>query len=184
MPMTFSRDDQWVHIPDPESYPLVVCPTIDRALLPKVLIDCSSGLNIIFTETLKRMDFNFDRFQPCEDHFYGIMPGNGSYPIGCVILLVTFGTPNNYRMEHLTFEVTNFKTSYHAIFSRPMLARFMAIPHHTYLVLKMPAPNGVLSSYGDVETSYKCDTEAVQLAEALEYSAKAIAMLAEAQKVD
>ncbi|XP_034592555.1 uncharacterized protein [Setaria viridis] len=92
--------------------------------------------------------------------------------------------PDNYRTEHHTFEVPNFKTSYHAIFGRPMLTRFMAIPHHTYLILKMLAPNGVLSIYSDVETSYKCDTEAVQLAETLEYSAKATAMLAKAQEVD
>ncbi|XP_034601254.1 uncharacterized protein [Setaria viridis] len=64
-----------------------------------------------------------------------------------------------------------------------MLARFMAVPHNTYLILKMPAPNGVLSIYGDIETSYKCDMEVVQLAEALEYSTNATAMLAKAQKV-
>jgi hypothetical protein len=31
-----------------------------------------------------------------------------------------------------------------------MLARFMAIPHYTYLVMKMPAPNGVLIVYSDL----------------------------------
>ncbi|XP_012699991.1 uncharacterized protein LOC105913995 [Setaria italica] len=101
------------------------------------------------------------RLQPCEDPLYGIVLGKGSYPIGRVVLPDTFGMPGNYRMEHLTFEVANFKTFYHAIFGRPMLARFMVIPHHTYLVLKMPAPNGVLSIHGNIETSYKCDTEAV-----------------------
>lgn len=54
----------------------------------------------------------------------------------------------------------------------PMLARFMGIPNHTYLVLKMSASNGVLSIYGNVETLYKCDAEAVQLAETL-YSTNA-----------
>ncbi|XP_014660523.1 uncharacterized protein LOC106804271 [Setaria italica] len=130
-------------------------------LLPKVLIDGGSNLNIIFSETLKCMDFDFERLQPCEELFYDIVHGKGSYPISRVVLPVTFGTQDNYCTEHLTFEVANFKTSYHAILGRPMLARFMAIPHHTYLVLKMPAPNGVLSVYGDVETSYKYDTEAV-----------------------
>ncbi|XP_034601294.1 uncharacterized protein [Setaria viridis] len=126
------------------------------------------------------MDFDFEWLQPCEEPFYGIIPGIGSYTIGRVVLPVTFGTQANYRTEYLTFEVANFKTYYHAILGRPMLARFMAIPHHTYLVLKMPAPNGVLSVYGDVEASYKCDTEAVQLVEALELLAKATAMVAEA----
>nr|XP_034570673.1 uncharacterized protein LOC117835431 [Setaria viridis] len=161
MPITFSKEDHWVHIPDPGSYPLVVCPTMNRVLLSKVLIDSGSGLNIIFTETLKHMDFNFERLLP-----------------------FTFGTPDNYRTEHLTFEVANFKTSYHAIFGRLMLARFMMIPNHTYLILKMPAPNGILSIFGDVETSYKCDTEAVLLAETQEYSTNATMMLVESKKVD
>ncbi|XP_034592687.1 uncharacterized protein [Setaria viridis] len=130
------------------------------------------------------MDFNFDRLQSCEDPFYGIMPGKGSFRIGRVVLPVTFGMPDNYRTEYLTFKVANFKTSYHAIFDRPMLTRFMEISHHTYLVLKMPAPNGVLSIYGDVEMSYKCNMEAVQLAEALDYLAKATTMLGVVQKVD
>nr|XP_034570753.1 uncharacterized protein LOC117835511 [Setaria viridis] len=95
-----------------------------------------------------------------------------------------FGTLDNYCTEHLTFEVANFKTSYNAIFGRSMLARFMAIPNHTYLILKMLAPNSVLSIFGDIEMSYKCDTEAVQVAETLYYSPSATMMLAESKKVD
>ena len=78
-PITFSKKDHWVHIPDLESYALVV--TIDRAVLP-MLIDGGSSLNIVFTETLKHMDFNFKRLQPYEELFYGIVPSKGSYPIG------------------------------------------------------------------------------------------------------
>ncbi|XP_072147935.1 uncharacterized protein [Setaria viridis] len=184
MPITFSREDHWVHLPEPGSYPLVVAPTIDRVLLSKLLIDGDSSRNIIFIETLKCMDFNFERLLPCEDPFYGIVPGKGSYPIGRVILPVKFGTQDNYRTKHLTFEVANFKTSYHAILGKLMLAGFMAIPNHTYLVLKMPAPYGILSVYDDVETSYKCDTEAVQLANTLEYMTNATIMLAESKKLD
>jgi hypothetical protein len=45
-----------------------------------------------------------------------------------------------------------------------MLARFMAVLHYTYLVLKMPAPNGVLTVYGDLIVSFKCDNEALNIA--------------------
>ncbi|XP_004966900.1 uncharacterized protein LOC101779740 [Setaria italica] len=183
MPITFSKEDHLVHLLDLGSYLLVVCPTIDR-VLSNVLIDGGSNLNIIFTDALKCMDFNFERLLPCEDPFYGIVSGEGFYPIGRVVLPVMFGTPDNYRTEHITFEVANLRTSYHAIIGRPMLLRFMVIPNHTYLILKMPAPNGVLSVYGDVEMSYKCDTEAVQLAKTLEYLAKATMMLVESKKVD
>jgi hypothetical protein len=65
--------------------------------------------------------------------------------MGRVSLPVTFGTEENFRMEYLSFEVADFKSSYHAILGRPMLDRIMAIPHYTYLVLKIPAPNEMLT---------------------------------------
>jgi hypothetical protein len=40
----------------------------------------------------------------------------------------------------------------------------MAVPHYTYLVLKMPSPAGVLSLQGDLKISFDRDTEAVELA--------------------
>jgi hypothetical protein len=57
----------------------------------------------------------------------------------------------------------DFKTSYHAILGRLTIAKFMAVPHYTYLILKMPSPAGVLALQGDLKISYDCDTEAVEL---------------------
>jgi hypothetical protein len=82
-----------------------------------------------------------------------------------VVLPVTFGeTRENYRTEYIKFEVTNFETSYHAILGRPAIAKFMVVPHYTYLVLKMLSPAGVLSLQGDLKISFDCDIEAVELA--------------------
>jgi hypothetical protein len=82
-----------------------------------------------------------------------------------VVLPVTFGeTRENYRTEYIKFEVADFETSYHAILGRPAIAKFMEVPHYTYLVLKMPSPAGVLSLQGDLKASFDCDTEAVELA--------------------
>ncbi|CAN6318628.1 unnamed protein product [Urochloa humidicola] len=117
-----------------------------------------------------------------EEPFFGIVPGKASYPVGRVTLPVTFGTATNYRTEWLHFEVANFTSSYHAIFGRPMLARFMAIPNHTYLVMKMPAPRGVLSICGDIKVSYKCDGEAVRLAELSQQLDNSALMVEEAKK--
>jgi hypothetical protein len=97
--------------------------------------------------------------------FYGIVPGNAAIPLGSVVLPVTFEeTRENYRTEYIKFEVTDFETSYHAILGRPTIAKFMAVPHYTYLVLKMLSPAGVLSLQGDLKISFDCDTEAVELA--------------------
>ncbi|CAN6234540.1 unnamed protein product [Urochloa humidicola] len=46
-----------------------------------------------------------------------------------------------------------------------MLARFMAIPNHTYLIMKMLAPRDILSIRGEIKTSFECDGEAIRLAE-------------------
>jgi hypothetical protein len=129
---------------------------VDGALLPQTVIDGGSGLNIIFIETLKNMNFDFKKLTACDELFFGIVPGKVAYPLGRVSLPVTFGTEDNFRMEYLNFEVADFKSSYHAILGCSMIARFMAIPHYT-LVMKMSAPNGVLSVYGDLIVSFKCD---------------------------
>jgi hypothetical protein len=97
--------------------------------------------------------------------FYGIIPGNAAIPLGSVVLLVTFGeTRENYRTEYIKFEVADFETSYNAILGRPAIAKFMVVPHYTYLVLKMPSPAGVLSLQGDLKISFDYDIEAVELA--------------------
>jgi hypothetical protein len=66
-------------------------------------------------------------------------------PLRQITLPVTFGTPANYCTKFIKFEVVDFESSYHAILGRPALAKFMAIPHYSYLLLKMSGPNGVLS---------------------------------------
>jgi hypothetical protein len=109
------------------------------------------------------MDFDFKRLTECVETFFGIVPGKAAYPMGRVSLPVTFGTEGNFRTEYLSFEVADFKSSYHAILGRPMLARFMAIPQYTYLVLKMSAPKGVLTVYGDLLISFKCDNMALEI---------------------
>ena len=80
---------------------------------------------------------------------------------------VCFSTPSNYRKEVLTFEVVGFKGAYHAILGRPCYAKFMAIPNYTYLKLKMPGPNGVITVESTYKHAYDCDVECIEYAEAL-----------------
>jgi hypothetical protein len=87
-------------------------------------------------------------------------------------------------MEYLTFEVTDFRSSYHAIYRQPMLAKFMAIPHHSYVIMKMPALNGILSVLGDIMVSYNCESATVELSKDLAIKAAATVMVAQAAKID
>jgi len=105
-----------------------------------------------------------DKLKPSKAPFYGIVPGNASFPVGTVVLPVTFSTPDNYRTELIKFEVADFKSSYHAILGRPALAKFMAVPHYVYLLLKMPGKIGVLTFCGDLQRSFECEKEAITYA--------------------
>jgi hypothetical protein len=61
------------------------------------------------------MQFDFSKMTACDKPFYGVVPGMAAYPITRVCLLVTFGKEDNYRTEYLTFEVVDFRSSYHNI---------------------------------------------------------------------
>jgi hypothetical protein len=166
VPITFSRVDQWTSFSELGRFPLVLKPVVAGSRLNKVLIDGGSRLNVLFTKTLKKMKLDITHMlTKSTSPFYSIVPGNAAIPLGSVVLLVTFGeTREHYRTEYIKFEVTDFETSYHAILGRPAIAKFMAVPHYTYLVLKMPSPAGVLSLQGDLKISFDCDTEALKLA--------------------
>jgi hypothetical protein len=166
VPITFSRADQWTSFSEPGRFPLVLKPVVAGSKLNKVLIDGGSGLNILFTKTLKKMKLDITHMlTKSNTPFYSIVPGNAAIPLGSVVLPVTFGeSRDNYRTEYIKFEVADFETSYHAILGRPAIVKFMAVPHYTYLVLKMPSPAGVLSLQGDLKISHDCDTEAVEIA--------------------
>jgi len=170
-PITFDRRDHWVHLPRSGTYPLVVSPVVSQVRLAKVLIDGGTALDIIFTSTLESMGYDMTSLVPSDQAFYGIT------------LPVTFGTRDNFGTEYVNFEVAKFETSYHAILGRPSLAKFMVIQNHTYLLLKMPAPKGVLSIYGDLQTSYACEAENIKLSDTLERSRNSVLVAQEAKSL-
>ena len=90
---------------------------------------------------------------------------------------------SNYRVEHINFYVANFNTTYHAILGRPALAKFMAIPHYTYLVMKMPLSVGVLALWANLSIAYAYETESLALAEATDLSIQMDSVVAEVQTV-
>jgi hypothetical protein len=166
VPITFSRADHCTIFSKPGRFPVVLKPVVAGSRLNKVLIDGGSGLNILLTKTLKKMKLDITRMlTKSTSPFYGIVTGNTATPLGSVVLPVTFGeSRDNYRTEYVKFEVADFEMSYLAILGRPAIAKFMAVPHYNYFVLKMPSPAGVLSLQGDLKISHDCDTEAVEIA--------------------
>jgi hypothetical protein len=176
-PITFDQDDHPDCVPSPGRYPLVVDPAIGNARLTKVLMDRGNNLNIIYTETLGLLRIDLSTIRAGAAPFHGIVPGKRVLPLGRLDLPICFGTPSNFRRETLMFEVVGFRGTYHAVLGRPCFAKFMAVPNYTYLKLKLPGPNGVITVGSTYRHVYECDVEFVECAEALTESESLIADL-------
>ena len=73
------------------------------------------------------------------------MTDGSTTPIGQVRLPVTFGERKNYRTKLIDFDVAHIRLPYNAILGYPALAKFMAVTHHGYNVLKMPGSGGLIT---------------------------------------
>jgi hypothetical protein len=162
-PITFTRADQWLNFDHLGKYPLLVDPVIRESRVKKVLVDGGSSINVTFPRTLQGLGV-LKELRESDTPFFGIVPTEGEYPLGHIYMSVTFRTPENYRTEFLRFEVANFDCGYNAIIGRPGLAKFMAIPHYTYMILKMPGPQGIITVRADFQGVAECFRVAIQAA--------------------
>jgi hypothetical protein len=127
-------------------------------------VDGGSSINVTFPRTLQGLGVHLKELRESDTPFFGIVPTEGEYPLGHIYMPVTFGTPENYRTEFLRFEVANFDCGYNAIIGRLGLAKFMAIPHYTYMILKMPGPQGIITVRADLQGAAECFRIAIQAA--------------------
>jgi hypothetical protein len=89
-------------------FPLILDPVVTDSKLTKVLINSSSGLNVLFTKTLKKMGPDVtDMLTKSTSPFYGIVLGNATVPLGSMVSPITFGTRENYRTKYIKFKVAD-----------------------------------------------------------------------------
>ena len=96
-----------------------------------------------------------------------MIPGVETYGRGSVVLEVTFGSPGNSRSKELLFTIAPFQSGYHALLGRTAFARFNALPHYGYLILKMPGPRCVITVNRITERSSRAEGHATTLAAGL-----------------
>ena len=111
--------------------------------ITKTLTDGGSGLNVLSIETFDNLHVPYDQLQPTKP-FSGVTDGSTT-PIGQVCLPVTFGQRDNYHTELVDFDVAHIRLPYNAILEYPALAKFMAVTHHGYNILKMPGSGGIIT---------------------------------------
>ena len=107
---------------------MVLSPIVDGFRLTEVLMDGGSGLNLIYEETLNKMEIDKSRIERSSTTFRGIIPSREARCARKITLDVVFGTPENYRSEEITFQVASFSSGYHALLGRDAFMSFQAIP--------------------------------------------------------
>jgi hypothetical protein len=135
-----------------------------------MLVDGGSSIDILFRNSLPALRLTLAQLKPYDAQFWGVLPGQSSVPLGQIMLPVQFGTPDHFRTEFVNFVVADFDGTYHAILGRPSLTNFMAVPHYSYLVLKMPTEKGILTIRGNVYTAYTCEEESFKITEGIDLS--------------
>jgi hypothetical protein len=158
-PVRFSRADHPRKVPRPGHAPMLLKAQIGGYDIGRVFVDAGSGINLIYARTLRAMCISLDSLNPTDCSFHGIVSGSANYPIGKIELDVCFNNSSNYRKEKLEFEVMDWPSQYHAILGRPAFAKFMAVPHYAYLMLKILGPKGTITVQGSFEVSNTCDKE-------------------------
>jgi hypothetical protein len=123
--------------------PFLCSPTISNVLVTKTLIDGGAGLNVLSVGTFNTLQVPYDHLQPTKP-FSGVTDGLTT-PIGQIRLLVTFGDRKNYCTELIDFDVADIQLPYNAILGYLALAKFMAVTHNGYNVLKMPGSCSVIT---------------------------------------
>jgi hypothetical protein len=98
--------------------PLLVRPTITNIRLYHVL-DGGAALNLISLATFKKLLIPMSKLYPSRP-FSGVGPVP-VMPHGCISLLVTFRTPENFHTESVLFDVMEVSVQFNTILGIPSL---------------------------------------------------------------
>ena len=141
--ITFSEEN--LQLKDcPHMDAMVIEANTDGCAVSKILVDGGSSADIIFTSTIDVMKIDRKILGRAEHPLYGF-GGKKIHSIGRIILPVSFGIGSNARTEQIAFDVVDMYYPYNALFGRETLNTFEAVISYSYLCMKMPAINGVIT---------------------------------------
>ena len=148
--ITFDHQDYSSGIRDAGWTALVLDLVIDGLQFTQVLMDGDSDLNLLYQDTIRKLGVNPAIIRHGNTSFQGVTSGPDTQSMGSLSLEVTFGSPNNFRSENLTFHIAPFISRYQALLGREAFVRVNAIPYYASLTLRMPGPKGIISLQGNI----------------------------------
>ena len=111
-PITFDKRDHPTSIRHGGTAALVLDPIVDGFHLTRVLMDRGSSLNLIYSDTVRKMAIDPSRIKPSKTTFKGVILGVEASFSRIVTLEVVFGSPENFRSEDLIFDIVPFRSGY------------------------------------------------------------------------
>jgi hypothetical protein len=98
------------------------------------------------------MGISHNPLKPADNPLYGF-GGKGTFPVGKIELLLSFGTAPSARSEQVTFDIVDMVYPYNVIMGRGSINKFEAAIHELYLCMKIVGPQGMIIVYGDQQAA-------------------------------
>jgi hypothetical protein len=98
------------------------------------------------------MGISHSLLKPSDNPLYGF-GGKGTFPVVKIELPLSFGVAPNALSEQVTFDIVDMVYPYNTIMGRGSINKFEASIHGLYLCMKIPGPQGVITFYGNQQTT-------------------------------
>jgi hypothetical protein len=115
-------------------------------IIGKILVDNGSSADILFLRTFEEMNLSQHMLHPPEYSLLGF-GGKLIKPVGKKSLPVSRDLDN--AKTKTLFDMVDMYHLYLAIFSRGFMNKFDAMIRQQFLCMKIPAPKGVITAFGD-----------------------------------
>jgi hypothetical protein len=135
---------------------MVISCVITGFMVHIILVDIGSAANILFVKAFKQMQEPEDKIQ----HLAFPLCGSGGQQVMALQKLampISFSYVNNTRTEEVMFEIVDMDFPNNAKIGRATLKIFDAVLHSTYLCMKIPSNQGVISVYGSQEAARRAE---------------------------
>jgi hypothetical protein len=106
------------------------------------------------------MGISHSLLKPSDNRLYGF-GGKGTFLVGKIELPLSFGVAPNAQSEQVTFDIVNMVYPYNAIMDWGSINKFEAAIHGLYLYMKIPGPQGMITVYGNQQTTRNIERDFV-----------------------
>ena len=139
---------------------LVITLRISNYDVRRVLVDNGSAVNVIFLNTLRKMDFDPRRIEPANTKLTGFS-WEIKVPEGRVTLPVTIGNASRYITTVDEFQVVDSTSPYNVIIGHQWMHDLGIIPSSFHQCMKMVIQEEVETIRGDQREARECSCSAL-----------------------